>query len=149
MGFDADAVPNKFSEKMVNDLLLRAEVLDFYGVDGNAFCIGIGDAKVVLEAIEDESDGYRSYFGCFAVKYDSHIFFSQPIARVAMRPGGTSSRTYYSKNTDPGTLELEQNFSGWVLKDVRDGHVWLTVGTDFGDDYYPCFTFRYEPKEVK
>jgi hypothetical protein len=35
------------------------------------------------------------------------------------------------------------NFSGWVLLDVDTGHVWLQVGTDHGDDYYPCYTFDY------
>lgn len=27
-----------------------------------------------------------------------------------------------------------------------DGHVWLRIGTDNTDDYYPSFVFFYQPR---
>lgn len=27
----------------------------------------------------------------------------------------------------------------------RSGQVWLRLGTDYSDDYYPCFVFEYNP----
>ena len=33
-----------------------------------------------------------------------------------------------------------------VVVDVEDGHVWLTFGTEWYDDYYPMFRFEYKPK---
>lgn len=102
---------------------------DFYGVDGNTFCLGKGDTKIALEAIEDENDGYRSYFGCFSVSSLDKIFFGVPLARVRARETMTGSG--YDK------------FEGWELVDVKSDHVWLRVGTNNTDDYYPFFTFDY------
>lgn len=132
------------------DTLLGGEY-DFYGVDETSFCIGSNGSRMVLEAIDDPSDGYRSYFGCFATREVGKIFFKNPIARVRLGAGGLSSRyrSYGEDHDDHDKAgELKQardNFNGWTLTDVDTGHVWLTVGTDHGEDYYPCFTFRYQP----
>lgn len=128
---------------------------DFYGVDGNCFCIGLNGTRAVFEALEDENDGYRSYFNTFRTTDVGKVFFRSPLARVRLRHGGHSTRqpppaakespaqkSYRLKKTS-------DDFAGWVLEDVTDGHIWLTVGTDYGDDYYPCFTFRYEPNVSK
>lgn len=97
----------------------------FYGVDHNVFKIG----KTVFEAIEDESDGYRSYLQSIEVKDPSGlIFFKRAVAKVEV------------------VRVDETTFDGFALRDVRDGHEWLRLGTDQIDDYYPSFTFRYEPK---
>jgi hypothetical protein len=151
--FDIDSVNDRFPDEILKTLLGGS--YDFYGVDNNAFCIGVGGARVVLEAVEDPSDGYRSYFGCFRTSSVDKIFFREPIARVLLEEGGLSNRTYFSNRwNDDGTenppsdedlREMSSNFNGWVLRDTETGHVWLTVGTDHGDDYYPCFTFSYEP----
>lgn len=97
---------------------------DFFGVDGDLFKL---DA-VVYEASEDPSDDYRSYLeSIVVVPAPDAIFFAMPVARV--------------KVVDAGNVE------GWRLVD-EGGHCWLEVGTDYSDDeYYPCYVFRYTPKE--
>lgn len=101
--------------------------LPFYGVSGNDFKLG----DTTWEAIEDESDGYRSYLDTIAKKdvADSGPFFREPLATVRVEQ--------YSSDMD----------EGYRLVDVADGHVWLSVGTDSYDDYYPCFRFEYTPKK--
>lgn len=156
MYFDVEQVADRFPQSIFDALI--GGTYDFYGVDGETLCIGVNGTRVALEAVEDPSDGYRSYFGCFRTSEVGHIFFGQPIARVALKPGGESSRSWnwsccddggYRCNCESARLKREENFSGWVLEDVDTGHVWLTVGTDHGDDYYPCFTFRYSPDPSK
>ena len=100
----------------------------FYGVDGNYFKLD----NRVFEAIEDPSDGYRSYLGSIRhAKNPGAIFFTTPIARVQVR-----------------TVSLD-TFEGFELVD-RFNHVWLRVGTNTTtDDYYPFFVYRYEiPKTI-
>lgn len=127
--FDTDKVPNRFPDDILQTLIDRE--YDFYGVDNNTFCIGSNGSRMALEALEDESDGYRSYFGCFATSSVGKIFFGTPVARVK----------FVDSSAGP--------FSGWSLVDVTTGHVWLRVGTDNLDDYYPCFTFDYMPDTTK
>lgn len=101
---------------------------DFYGVDCNAFCIGINGKKIAFEAIEDPDDGYRSSLGNVVVSLEGKVFFSRPIARVSFE---------------------ELAGVGWQLRDVTDDHVWLQFGTDSNDTYYPTFVFTYEAKAPK
>ena len=105
----------------------------FYGVDNNHFKIGCH----VFEAIEDESDGYRSYLGCIAPVGlpDMLIFRDSPLAKV---------RVEKHKVNDTGPWAI---FEGWRLIDIKDNHIWLTTGTNYADDYYPFFVFDYQPKE--
>ena len=99
---------------------------DFYGVDSNKFKLN----DTVFEAIEDESDGYRSMLDAIVVAGDgSDIFFSSPIARVRVRVAGDGD-----------------NFEGFKLLDAEDDHEWLVIGTANTDDYYPSFTFQYNHK---
>lgn len=109
-------------------------VYEFYGVDNNTFCIGINGKRCAFEALEDPDDGYRSYLDSVVVSLKKHIFFQTPIANVRLEaaPG---------KRTDHSW-----SFIGWRFIDVDDEHVWLLVGTDNSDDYYPCFIFEYSPK---
>lgn len=102
----------------------------FYGVDACAFKLG----DYVFEAIEDESDGYRSYLGSIEITNKVCIFYQRPIAIVEV-------------------MEVERfNEQGWGLFTgfvlCEEGYEWLVVGTDNNDDYYPCFMFNYYPKEV-
>lgn len=104
------------------NLANRPDVYAFYGVFQNYFKLG----SVVFEAVEDGSDGYRSYLETIALASppDTSIFFKQPIAYVAIRDGDNGYELY-SPDTD---------------------HIWLTVGTEYDDSgYYPCFIFRYTP----
>lgn len=154
--------PNSTGREFPQDIFesLLGGTYDFYGVDGNTFCIGVGESRLVLEAEVDPSDGYRSYFGCFntGAPSSSSIFFGTPVARVELLTGGRSSRIRcFCGDNDPydaakvdspcdtHRAEQERSFKGWQLRDVDTGHVWLTVGTDYGEDYYPCFTFDYQP----
>ncbi len=101
----------------------------FYGVDGNRFRVGIGRRRQTFEAIEDPDDGYRSSL--------------DKIATVDESPGGTFFRTSVA-TVVPRRDDLV-SFRGWSLVDATTGHVWLRVGTDDADDYYPCFTVDYQP----
>jgi len=112
--------------RMFNSLV--GHEYDFYGVDNHAFCIGIDGKRMAFQALEDENDGYRSYFDSFRIVMDGNIFFATPIAHVKL-------------------AKLQKlTFEGWQLIDVVDGYQWLSVGTDHTDNYYPHFMFSYQPK---
>ena len=105
---------------------LVGQELGFHGICGNAFKVG----KYVFEAIEDESDGCRSYLGSIEVKDPSGLnFFRRSISKVKIVESGDGV------------------FQGFRFLDVVDGHCWLVIGTDRMDDYYPCYVFTYEPKK--
>jgi hypothetical protein len=95
----------------------------FYGVCHNKFKLD----DVVWEAIEDPDDGYRSCLDAVkAVKEDDCTFFHEPVATVKV-------------------IKVEaSDFDGYHLVD-KSGHVWLKVGTDTSDSYYPCFIVQYDP----
>ncbi len=42
---------------------LKGKPCSFYGIDNNRFRLDYGDARFTFEAVEDESDGYRSMMG--------------------------------------------------------------------------------------
>lgn len=101
-------------------------VCKFYGVDNLTFKLD----HSIYEVVEYPVDGYRSYLDTVRVKNsDELIFFRRSLAEVKV-----------------GICE-ENNLKGYILRDVADDHVWLTFGTDYSDDYYPCFVFRYIPKK--
>lgn len=154
----------EINNRLPDDFLksLEGGTYELYGADNTSFCIGVNGARMVLEAVENPSDGYRSYFGCFRSSEVGKIFFGGPIARVKLSEGGRSRKIRcFCNGNDPynplledrpckyHTEEQQRNFSGWVLKDVDSGHEWLTVGTDYGEDYYPCFVFYYQPDPSK
>lgn len=101
---------------------------EFYGVVGNYFKLG----NVIFEAIEDEGDGYRSYLDSVVLEGDgcvldsiNHLFNRRPIAKVRV--------TSTSDEVD--------------IIDAVTGHTWLSIYTDYIDDYYPCFRFDYSVPE--
>lgn len=97
----------------------------FYGIDNECFKLG----NQVFEAVEDEDDGYRSYLGSVEVREtDGLIFFRTPLATVVAEEWS------------------DCHSEGINLVDITDGHVWLSFGTDYMDDYYPCFFMRYQPR---
>ena len=113
---------------------------DFYGVDFLKFCLSTpGGSRVIFEAIEDESDGYRSYLKtiatCYADDDKSSIFFREPIARVKVS-------LHRACNTDEDHTDYDT--AGYEFRDVDDDHLWLFIGTDYSDDYYPRFQFNYD-----
>lgn len=102
----------------------------FYGVYDTLFKIG----PYVFEAIEDEEDGYRSHLKCIQHTTDENlVFLGRSFARVKVVDITDGDR-----------------FDGFALVDVDTGHQWLEVGTNWVDEWYPCFIFRYEtPKQVE
>jgi len=113
------------------DDLVNKEFLAFYGVDNNCFRLGIIDTEELLtyEAIEDQDDGYRSYLDSVEIKDPSGlIFFQGPVAIVSIE---------HTKDSYSDIFEF---------KDVVDNHIWLRVGTENCDDYYPWFVFEYSAK---
>ena len=102
---------------------LVGQVFKFYGVGGlNEFKLG----PTVYEAMEDENDGYRSALEDVVVVVAPTNHY--PKERIALV-----------------RVEEADDVRGIRLVDVCTGHIWLTVGTDDYEDWYPCFVFRYEP----
>lgn len=98
----------------------------FYGVYDTSFKIG----PHVFEAVEGESDGYRSYLDTIeSVKDEKLVFLGRSFATVRVEEYNVG------------------DFQGYALIDVKDRHHWLEVGTNYVDDYYPTFVFRYQTKE--
>ena len=99
---------------------------DFYGAAEHQFRLD----DTTWEAIEDEDDGYRSYLGSIEIPKATTMLFGQPIARVRVTVDKTDQHNLYR------------------LMDIDGRHTWLTFGTENTDDYYPWFTFLYEPKST-
>lgn len=113
---------------------LYGQRLGFCGVDNNTFCV-VTEAgeRVAFEVVEDECDGYRSALEeVRSIPLDGRIFFPTPIATLAAREAARDAG-YFGE------------FLGDELVD-DGGHVWLRFGTDNSDDYYPNFTFMYDPR---
>lgn len=116
---------------MVADQLPR----QFFGVDGN--CLKLDGS--VFEAVEDPDDGYRSSLDYVEPRSaEGKVFFGQPVDTVRLEEGPALN--------DGDRDAPYGQFHGWVLRSVKDGHVWLWFGTDNYDDYYPGFVFRYCPR---
>ena len=114
---------------------LENKTFPFYGVCDNCFKLG----GIAYEAVEDPDDGYRSMMeGIRVIDPTTKIFFRRSIAQVKVVAVVKMSR-----------FGTQHDFAGYQLVDVSVSHVWLLFGTDGYDDYYPCFTFEYMPKEPK
>lgn len=116
--------------KMFEDSVMR-----FYGVDNNRFKL----EGFVFEAKEDPDDGYRSYLGSIEInpehQDDKLIFFKKPLAMIEMK--------WYEQGECPHL----PSFEGYQFEEYEGSHMWLRIGTDYSDDYYPCFMFEYIPKK--
>lgn len=112
---------------------LIGKTVQLHGADNNHVMLN-GE---IWECVEDEDDGYRS-----ALKEINHvneqgklIFHRRPFAYVKV-----------VEMIDAKIGEYNHNFNGYQLVDVEDQHVWLVMGTDNTDDYYPSFVFTWTPK---
>jgi hypothetical protein len=103
----------------------------YYGACGNTFKLG----DMYLKAIEDPSDGYRSYF--------SHV-----------EEVDSDSCPHDAFDEDPITVTIDRfeeppndwhwgERSGFCLKNAH-GLPILKFGTDAGDGYYPSFFFDFD-----
>jgi len=117
-----------YERKVSLDEFVNENYYAFYGVDNCTFKIG----QIVFEAVEDEDDGYRSMLdGVESVPPENAtnlIFQHHPIAYVKIAEADDGAR-----------------HPGYYMED-RTGHVWLRIGTNDADDYYPYFVFEYKPK---
>lgn len=112
----------------INDPNILGLSYEFYGANICCFKLGYNGRTIVLEAIENEDDGYRSSFECLGRREEGNmIFFRQPVAVVSVQADSVGE------------------FDGWCLASVHNDHKWLRFGTDNYDDYYPSFSFEYNP----
>jgi hypothetical protein len=112
---------------------LIGKTFPFYGVANEDFKLG----DRVYRAVEGD-DTYSSYLDEIQEipTHEAGPFFATPIATV---------RVDKVKYADPSSEHVD----GYLLVDVDDSHVWLIIGTDYGDQYYPLFVFEYQPKSPK
>ena len=87
-------------------------------VDGFMFRIG----DLTFEALEDENDGYRSALGEFRLVQNIRPMFREKVT-------------------------ISADYAYFYLTN-EIGKVVLTVGTDDYQDYYPCFVFNWEPRNL-
>lgn len=113
------------------ELAEKGKKLKFYGMDNNYFKLD----DEIYEAIENPDDGYRSMLEEIKPISEEEaeqnlIFFQNPVDTVKIVDISDTS------------------FTGYELVSTDDGHVWLRVGTDSVDDYYPCCIIEYTPREM-
>ena len=92
--------------------------------------------NILWKALEDDMDGYRSMLD-YVLYADSDMqkkfIGTKNLANVVLEN---------IDNTDDGGF-----FAGYVLKDIEDGHIWLRIGTNYMDEWYPCTVFQHIPKK--
>lgn len=107
---------------------------NFYGIDNQIFVIGTDKHRCAFQVIEDAEDGYRSYLDRIeSVPLHIAIHNRAPIAEVVI----------------VREFDEHQSFDGFRFRDVKDGHVWLEVGTESYDSYYPVCVWNFFPRERK
>lgn len=117
------------------DWIIAGHKVNLYGVIYGRNGDYVRLNRTVWEFEYDPDDGYRSYCSGItrltlaeAKALDIGPFFPKPIATVLVRTA-------------------EDNDSSYVeLIDVNDNHVWLMAGTFNTNDYYPYYSFHFQPK---
>ena len=110
---------------------------DFYGVDSNAFKLGINGKLLIFQALKNPEDGYRSFLrvcGIVVTTENNLIFFKKPIAKVRIK---------YCAQMVP-----DAGFIGFKFIDLVTNKPILTMGTDSYDSYYSFFVFNYDPTPI-
>jgi len=108
----------------------------FYGVFQNQFKID----DLILEALEDPNDGYRSTLGLIqhTTKTNGYKHFhKKPIAYVEVEEISGDLKGFNDY--------VYSDFEGFALRDTRTNTYILAVGTSDVGDYYPAFVFNYNP----
>jgi hypothetical protein len=107
---------------------LLGKKVELFGVCGNVFKIRLidEDKLLYLEALEDDNDGNRS-----------------ALDRVILHPMQPGNTTFPDQSIGQVTVTQAGDIEGWNFVD-SNLHAWLSIGTDCGDSYYPCFIFRWE-----
>lgn len=132
-----DLLERVYYESISDFAALVGGVFPFYGVDTNCFKLGLS----VWQVMEDPSDGYRSYMDTVLLRDPVGIYSPRSLADVRI---GYIEANYEEME---GSVITSNDFSGYTLTDVKDGHLWLAFGNDDYNDYYPMFLFKFFPKE--
>ncbi len=117
---------------------------DFHGAQDSL--VRLND--IVYEFLEDPDDGYRSHLGAVRITPASEHtgFFPNPIARVILISTDNKGSWPDEWTPPPEDPYHDGPFSGFYLIDADDYHVWVKIGTEYGDSYYPCMVTHYCPK---
>ena len=118
---------------------------DFHGAQDNL--VRLND--IVYEFLEDPDDGYRSHLGAVRITPASEHtgFFPNPVAKVILI--STDNKESWPDEWTPPVIDeyCDAPFSGFYLIDADDYHIWVQIGTEYQDSYYPCFVTHYYPKQ--
>ena len=98
-------------------------------------CVRFGLDGKVYEVWEDPSDGYRSYVGGIRI---SKTPLKNKIPAIRVNCKYITAREDYYGSVEPCEI-LE-------FIDIQNGNVFLSVGTDHINDYYPICMFEYHPE---
>lgn len=118
-------------------LELAGRIID-HPIDGNASSFLWGMDGNIYIAHEDPDDGYRSHLDFideFNRPYPSDKFGSAYESCLNIKVVGK-----WKGHSEIGGCEIIEFVD-------KSGHVWLEVGTDNVNDYYPFFVATWYPKE--
>ena len=129
-------------DRLFDYIFRLGDIRQFYGTDNRCFKLD----DLVFEAMEDESDGYRSYFDTIQVKDSTGlIFFQTPIDTVCIEYIDDGN----VQDSEQNEVNMLRSFNGYLFRSTIDGHLWLAIGTSYTDSYYPYFIFKYQPRSPK
>jgi len=137
-------IPKSISSDCDEYMKLIGCEFDFHGAQEHFVRLN----GIVYEFLEDPDDGYRSHLGAVritpAAKHTG--FFPNPVAKVILI--STDDKESWPDEWVPPSSEYHDGpFQGFYLLDADDYHVWVQIGTEYHDSYYPCFVTHYYPKE--
>lgn len=117
-----------------DDLAEKGTLTPFYGVVQSK-THSVNDQILlgsrVFDAQYNPDDGYRTSCDGVVEKLDFAVVRpKKPLARVRVE------KTAHT------------HVDGWQLRD-ENGHIWLVVGTNSSDSYYPAYEFQYTPKKPR
>lgn len=118
---------------------------DFHGAQDNLVRLN----NVVYEFLEDPDDGYRSHLGAVRISPAAEHtgFFPNPVAKVILVSTDNKESWPDEWTPPPEDPYSDGPFSGFYLIDADDYHVWVQIGTEYRDSYYPCMVTHYSPKK--
>ena len=83
--------------------------------------------NIVWKVMPDEYDGHRSCLDYVTYGNEKELITQDNLAIVKVEKDDNDT------------------FEGYILKDINADHVWLRIGTNYEDNYYPFIVFRHFP----
>lgn len=126
------------------------KTFSFHGVYNNFFKLD----NVIWEAKEAPHDGYRSLLDTIEVSNPTEPL---PFPNITLdlvyieqvtsdeQPDRPTAWTAAIQNGWIAKIVSSPDFVGFRLIGKNTHHVWLEIGTEYQDEWYPMFTFRYTP----